>query len=297
MTMPNFLIIGAEKSGTTALYHYLNQHPQIYMSPVKEPNFFSLDGEKPEDHGPGHLPTGHITDIEAYSKLFRGVTGETAIGEASPAYLYQQKAIERIRLYIPDANLIAILRDPVARAYSNFLHCISLGREPLADFEQALQEEEIRVQNNWRGLWHYKRKGFYYEQLKRYFDLFDKSQIRVYLYEDLNTDPSGTLRDIFHFLGVDESFIPDTSARLNVSGVPRNKALHSLVTNLNRPAMKKFIPNRALHALREPIRNRVLTKPPQLPPEVRGRLVEVFREDILKLQELIDRDLSKWLEK
>lgn len=295
--MPNFLTIGAEKSGTTALYHYLRQHPQIYMSPVKEPNFFSLGGEKPEDRGPGHLPTSHVTDIEAYCKLFREVSGETAIGEASPAYLYQQKAVERIRHHIPDAKLIAILRDPVERAYSNFLHCISLGREPLADFEQALQEEEMRVRNNWRSLWHYKRKGFYYEQLKRYFDLFDENQIKVYLYEDLNEDPSGTLRDIFRFLEVDESFIPDTSARLNVSGVPRNKALHSLVTTLNRPTIKSFVPNRLLKALREPVRSRVLTKPPQLLPEVRGRLIEVFREDILRLQELIDRDLSGWLEK
>lgn len=297
MTMPNFLIIGAEKSGTTALYHYLKQHPQIYMSSVKEPNFFSLEGEKLDDLGPGHLPSGHITDIEDYRKLFRGVSDETSIGEASPAYLYQQKAAERIRHHIPDAKLIAILRDPVERAYSNFLHCISLGREPLEDFEQALQEEEMRVQNNWRGLWHYKRKGFYYEQLQRYFDLFDKSQMRVYLYEDLNEDPSGTLRDIFHFLEVDDSFIPDTSARFNVSGVPRNKALHSLVTNLNRPAIKRFIPIRVLHALREPVRDRILTEPPQLSPEVRGLLIEVFREDILKLQELIDRDLSGWLEK
>ncbi|CAN5808263.1 hypothetical protein BH23ACT11_BH23ACT11_01210 [soil metagenome] len=106
-----------------------------------------------------------------------------------------------------------------------------------------------------------------------------------------------TLWYLCYFMRIGELFVPLMSARFNVSGVPRNKALHSLVPNLNRPAIKRFIPNRVLHALREPVRRRILTKPPQLPPEVRGRLIGVFREDILKLQELIDRDLSMWLEK
>lgn len=299
MTMPNFLIIGAIKSGTTSLCYYLKQHPQIYMSRVKEPRFFALEGERVNFRGPGdyNIADESVTDIKIYRTLFQSISGERAAGEASALYLYSFKAPQRIYHYVPNAKLIAVLRNPIERAYSSFLHCIRDGREPLDDFTEALLEEEKRIRNSWAPIWHYKRAGFYHEQLKRYFDLFDKSQIRVYLYEDLNEDPSGTLRDIFRFLEVDESFIPDTSARLNVSGVPRNKALHSLVTNLNRPTIKSFVPNRLLKALREPVRSRVLTKPPQLLPEVRGRLIEVFREDILRLQELIDRDLSGWLEK
>jgi Sulfotransferase family len=294
--MPNFLIIGVEKAGTTALYHYLQQHPQIYMSPVKEPAFFLFDGEEPDERGPGHLPTSHITNIDDYRGLFRGVSSETAIGEASPAYIYNPRAPERIQYYIPDAKLIAILRNPVERAYSNFLHSKSLGREPLTDFTQALQEEEARIQDGWGGLWHYKRKGFYYEQLMRYLDRFDKDQIRVYLQEDLSNNPTEVLQDIFMFLDVESSFVPDVSTRYNLSGVPKNKALHTLVTTLNRPLLKKVLPAQVVRRLREPVRKRILAKPPQLPLEARRQLIEAYREDILKLQDLIGRDLRKWLE-
>lgn len=269
------------------------------MSRVKEPRFFALEGESVDFRGPGDcsIADESVTDIKTYRTLFQPVSGERAVGEASALYLYSFKAPQRIYHYVPNAKLIAVLRNPIERAYSSFLHCVRDGREPLDVFTKALQEEAKRISENWAPIWHYKSVGFYYEHLRRYFDLFDKSRIRVYLYEDLNEDPSGTLRDMFRFLEVDESFIPDTSARFNVSGVPRNKALHSLVTNLNRPSIKRFIPNRALRVLREPVRGRILTEPPRLSPEVRGRLIKVFREDILKLQELIDRDLSKWLER
>src|SRR5215210_1250841 len=168
MTMPNFLIIGAEKSGTTALYHYLKQHPQVYMSPVKEPGFFSYEeGQKPISAGPARFTSERITDIEAYQRLFRGISDEKAVGEETPAYIANPEAPARIRRYIPDAKLIAILRDPTERAYSNYLHARWLGFEPIPDFARALQEEETRMQNGWGGLWRYKRKGFYFRQLKR----------------------------------------------------------------------------------------------------------------------------------
>lgn len=296
MTMPDFLIIGAEKSGTTVLYHYLKQHPQIYMSPVKEPNFFSFEeGQKPKSAGPARFTTDPITDVEAYQRLFDGVSGEKVIGEASPGYILVSEAPARIRNYIPEVKLIAILRDPVERAYSNYLHACWLGFEPITDFAQALEKEETRIRGGWGGLWRYKQKGFYYGQLRGYFATFDEDQIRIYLYEDFRDDPAGVLQNIFSFLGVGE-FIPDTNVRLNVSGVPRNKALHSAVVALNRPLLKKLVPNSLLQKLREPVRNATMAKPPELSPQVRRQLVEVYREDILKLQDLIDRDLSGWLE-
>ncbi len=123
MTMPNFLIVGAMKCGTTALYYYLEQHPQIFMSPVKEPNFFCFEGREGLDSG------NSITDIAAYRGLFRGVSSERAIGEASHCYLYEPRAVERIKHYTPDARLIAILRSPIERAYSHFLHAVRNGTE------------------------------------------------------------------------------------------------------------------------------------------------------------------------
>ncbi len=164
MTLPNFLVIGAAKSGTTALHEYLKQHPQIYMSPQKEPHFFSLEGKKVDFRGPGDKReeqlNNSVTNIEDYRKLFQGVSNEIAIGESSTSYLNNPEAPERIRHYIPNAKLIAILRNPVARAYSSFLHMVQRGYEPLTDFAEALRDEERRIRDNWMGLWHYKQTGF-----------------------------------------------------------------------------------------------------------------------------------------
>lgn len=294
--MPNFLIIGAAKAGTSALNSYLKQHPQIYMSPVKEPQFFAYEDQKLDFHGPGIATIQNsITDIKAYSALFQEVSNETAIGEASTIYLYNPKAPERIRHYIPDAKMIAILRNPVDRAYSGYLMHVREGRETL-DFAQALQAEETRIRNNW-SFGHYTSWGFYYPQLRRYFDMFERDQIRVYLYEDMTGDAAGLLRDIFQFLNVEETFDPDLSVRYNVSGMPKNKAFHALVKRPNpiKPVLKQLLPAWLKTSLKDRYLQYSDVKP-QLAPEVRQQLLEVYRDDILKLQNLIQRDLSKWLE-
>ena len=299
MTMPNFLIIGAMKAGTTSLYYYLGQHPQIYMSPKKEPRFFALEGEKLDYRGPHNkkATSDSITNIKDYCALFQGVSIETAIGEASPLYLYSPKAPDRIKHYIPDAKLIVMLRDPAERAYSNFLHGVREGWEPLVDFAEALEQEETRVRNNWSYFWHYKRRGFYYTQLKRYFEKFDRTQIRVYLFEDWQSSNIKILHDIFRYLNVDDTYVPDSYEKYNVSGIPKIKTLHQLLHRPNpiRSALKPFLPRRLRGWVITNIVNRNLVRP-QLPSEVRRQLVELYREDILKLQDLIQRDLSNWLQ-
>ncbi|MGB8703293.1 MAG: sulfotransferase [Thermosynechococcaceae cyanobacterium] len=296
MNLPNFLIIGAGKSGTTALYNYLKQHPQIYMSPVKEPKFFALEDENLTVNGPGSHLFQPITNYEEYCRLFQGVTDEIAIGEASTIYLYVPKASERIKHYIPEVKLVAILRHPVDRAYSSFMHLRRDQREPLADFSLALQEEERRITNNWPFIWRYKDRGFYYRQLKRYFELFNKSQIKIYLYEEFNTNPLITLQDIFKFLNVDENFVPDISTKYNVSGVPKNQALQSFLTKPNfvKTAFKLFFPDDFRKGIKDNIAARNFNKP-ELPLELRREMLEIYRDDILKLQDLLQRDLSVWL--
>lgn len=298
MTMPNFLIIGAAKAGTTSLYHYLSQHPKIFMSPVKEPMFFALEGEKLDYPGPVHegFIKSAVTDIETYHFLFKEVTNETAIGEASTLYLYSQRAAECIRHYIPDVKLIAILRDPVDRAYSSYLSLVSEGLEPIMEFAQAVQEEQPRINKGWH--WgRYINRGLYYEQLKRYFDTFDQSQIKVYIYEDYKSNPIGIVQDIFSFLAIDNKFVPDTSVKHNKTILPRNKRLHSLLTKPN-PIMAvacQLIPVKLRKGISNNAKKWNLSKP-KLSIELRKKLVEVYREDILKLQDLIQRDFSKWLE-
>ncbi len=298
MTLPNFLIIGAAKSGTTALYQYLKQHPQIYMSPIKEPHFFGLEGENLNFQGPTaeQYENRSITNIEDYRALFQGVLDEIAIGEASNSYLYLSKAPERIKYYIPSAKLIAILRNPVDRAYSSFLNLMRTGGEPLNDFPRALREEETRIRSNWGFLHRYQDLGFYYVQLKRYFEIFDSTQIRVYLYDDLRNNPVRVLQDIFKFIGVDVAFVPDMSTKFNVSGIPKNKVLHNFLTGENpiKTIFRPFLPAN----LRAKLINRYYEKgldKPQLSAEVRHQLIHIYREDILKLQDLSQRDLSGWL--
>ncbi|NET04135.1 MAG: sulfotransferase [Symploca sp. SIO2B6] len=299
MIMPNFLIIGAQKAGTTSLYHYLDQHPQIYMSPEKEPGFFDFEGEKINFCGPGDQDVySHVsTSIEAYSRLFKDAANKIAIGEATTWYLYSQKAPECIKHYIPDVKLIVILRNPVDRAYSSFMHAIRDSREPLSDFTQALLEEEVRIKNNWEYLWRYQDMGFYSVQLKRYFEKFDHSQIKIYLYEDLNTNPKELLRDIFRFLGVDETHIPEVFTRLNISGPRKNKTLDAFLRDKNpvKNFLKPFFPVGVRKRVANYLRTNNFVKS-QCPLDVRRELIEVFRKDIFELQNLIQRDLSPWLE-
>jgi hypothetical protein len=292
MTMPNFLIIGAMKSGTTALYYYLEQHPEIYMSPVKEPNFFSSQGQE--------NVADAVTHLAMYQHLFRGASGKKAIGEASHSYLYESGAAAEIRRYVPEAKLIAILRNPVDRAYSHFLHMIRTGTESLDDFAQALHEEEVGIHKE-RTFQDYIGRGLYYDQLRTYFGTFPREQVRVYLYEDLSDAPISTVQDAFRFLKVDDSFVPDVSLRRNVSGHPKYKTLDGLLRRQSRikHAAKIYLPARMRWRLSkafDDLKTRNLVVPPPLQSEVRRQLIRVYREDIQKVQELIHRDLSGWLE-
>ena len=295
--MPNFLVIGAAKSGTTSLYNYLAQHPDVYMSPVKEPKFFALEGENPVFRGPGDGEADAVTTLGGYQALFEGANGESAIGEASPLYLYRERAVGRIKHYVPEGRFIAVLRDPVDRAYSSFLHKVRDGRETTTDFAEALALEDRRIREGWAYGWHYKRRGFYHEQLSRFYEAFGPQRMRVYLYEDLKGDPRGLLRDAYGFLGVDDAFVPDLSLKHNVSGVPKNRLVHSLLRGRNpvKTALKPLLPEPLRKKLLVDLQRRNLEKAPPIPPQTRRGLVEEYREDVLKLQALIGRDLSGWL--
>ena len=322
MTLPNFLIIGAAKSGTTALYNYLRQHPQIYMSPVKEPRHFAFDAQDLDFRGPGdaQLHRSSVLDPAQYEALFAGATAaHRAVGEASPVYLCSPKAAGKIQARLPQAKLIAILRHPVERAYSHYLHLIRDGVEPLTDFAQALAAEPQRARDNWEYRWRYKELGLYSQQLQRYLAAFDRRQLKIYLYEEFDQEPKRVLQDIYRFLGVAEEFSADTSVRYNASGVPRNKLVHAVLSRLQKATQSAFdkAPGQEDAASAKPtpgnagglgksalvekarqvgigLKNRNLVKPP-LAPEVRASLLEQCREDILATQGLIQRDLSHWL--
>lgn len=308
MTMPNFLMIGAARSGTTALWHYLRQHPQVYMAVPKHTRFFASEGRPPKFRGPkprglrsmGTTIPYAITDIESYRALFKGVTDEKAFGEASHSYLYTPGAPERIRRYVPDVKLIAMLRDPAERAYSHYRYMVQLGREPLTDFGKALDEEEARVRDNWWPEFHYARLGFYYAQLKPYFDLFGRDQVGIYFWEDFSSNALGVLQDVFRFLDVDDAFVADVSERHNASVVPKSKAVEAVLgrPNVIKDVLKLYLPAQQRTRISKSfanLRGLNLVEHPRLSPEVRRRLIGEYEEDILKLQQLIGRDLSSWM--
>ncbi len=293
--LPNFLIIGAPRSGTTTLYESLKRHPQIFMSPIKEPMFFILEGDTKEYVGPV-LPKG-FRDIEAYRSVFRGVREEKAVGEASPFYLFSPKAPPKIKKYIPQVKIIALLRDPVDRAYSHYmLHCMG-QLEPLSDFREAVAAEKERIRKGWFIYWCYQGLGYYGKQIERYFSYFNPSQFRFFLLEDLIHSPDRLFREIFQFLGIDENIRIRKPEKYNSSGNLNNRFVRYMVLkpNIIKSALKKVLSEWTQYYLLTKFTNISLTKPP-LSLEIRGQMIELFREDILKTQDLIQRDLSAWLE-
>jgi len=297
MTMPNFLVIGAAKGGTTALHRYLAQHPQIFVSRRKELRFFPFEGGRPDYRGPGDAAdaASFTTTLKEYGAHFAGSEAFPARGESSPLYLYMPQSAQRIRHHLPEAKLIAVLRHPAERAFSQYLMMRREGLETLG-FAEALAAEDRRVAEGWGHLRHYRRKGFYAAQLKLYFEHFRREQLRVCLYEDFVADPSAVTRDIFRFLCVDDSYVPDMSVRHNESKFPRSRALQVFLTEPRRAKnlLKPVLPAGWSRRIGDHLRRRNLTRP-QLTEEMRRSLTEVYREDIVELQEMLGRDLSGWL--
>jgi hypothetical protein len=303
MSLPNFLIIGAAKAGTNALYHYLRQHPQVYMSPWKEPKFFAFESEadlgfRAANGRDAPVNASVILDQAEYEELFDDASDELARGEASTHYLYVEKSPARIKALIPDARLIAVLRNPVDRAFSSYQHLVRDDLEPL-DFGAALDAEPQRIAEHYAYLYRYTDLGFYSEQLDRYEKSFPESQLCVLLYDDLRSDPEGTCRRIFSFLGVDEHFVPDMSGEYNRSGVPKNRVMHR-VLNPSAPMKRRlwnvtprFARERLLDAQTKMV-NRNLQRQTMPEPE-RDRLRDVFREEVGRLETRLGRDLSHWL--
>ena len=296
--MPTFLVIGAARSGTTALYTYLRQHPDIFMSAAKETNFFAFEDEVLDFGGPApEYINNSVNRLADYQALFADATHQSAIGEASPLYLYSNKAPGRIRTHIPDAKLIAILRNPVEQAFSHFLYAKRQVLEPLDDFMSALQAEGQRERAHWQPLFQYSQFPRYHQQLQRYHAVFPDDQIKIFLYEDFESEPVSVLKDIFSFIGVDDTFVADLTYRPNVGGVPKSRRLQNF---LMRPhgvtrLLGRIIPEETKRRIRDVISDHNLEKP-ELPQPSREYLLAELRDDILKLQTLLDRDLSAWLE-
>ena len=297
---PNFLIIGAQKCGTTALYDALCQHPEIYMSPVKEPFYFVLNGAPPPFKVPSkeYAERLHYTE-ESYLSLFQDVVEQRAIGEASALYLssYQpERTATNIQAFNPQMRLIALLRQPAERAWSAFQYYQAREYEPLKCFPDALMAEATcRKDKDLPDLHHF-ANGCYFANLKPYFDRFPREQLRVYLYEEWNEQPQALLRDIFAFPGVDNKVVVEPK-RANVTFRYRHAWLQRFLDKPNaaRQRLELILRGRLRRRVYGKLRAYNRRQPPVLDAGLRRTLTERYRRDIEQLQGLLNRDLSHWL--
>ncbi|WP_035800782.1 sulfotransferase family protein [Crocosphaera chwakensis] len=292
--LPNFLIVGIQKAGTTSVYNYLKQHPEVYLSPVKETDFLEKDWEKLIEQGHQFKPKKIVT-FEQYKNLFKGVKNEIAIGEISPNYLFHYKtSTELIKRYVPNAKLIAILRNPVERAISDYLMHV---RE--AQSNTSLKEQiQYKSDKSFVII-----KGKYYQPVKHYFEHFGREQVSIFLYDDLRKNSKKFIQDIYKIIGVDPDFEPDTSRKLQVAQVPKNQAVNNLLVRKNpiRSLSANLLKPLLSEKKRQKLRSLLIGMNSKSKDEIdsfdeeKQLLLNLYHDDILKLQDLIDRDLSPWL--
>jgi sulfotransferase family protein len=302
LALPDFLIIGAPKAGTTALHAALARHPGLYMSPVKEPKFFLTDGPPPSrGGGPGDARTyrEHVWRRSDYEALFDGAPAGALRGESTPFYLYDRGAQRRIHDLIPGARLIAVLRDPVERAHSNWTHLWSAGLEPLDDLVRACREEERRIEEGWAEFWHYIGLGRYGEQLEHLYTLFPPERVLVFRYRELLEEPARTLDRICSFLGVEPGHVTEVP-RENVTAHPDATVRHRLLSRALRLGVTAgtLLPGDLAARVTAPLerglqRNARSRRP--LTWEQRQALIPYFEADVRRLEKLTGQSFRDWL--
>jgi hypothetical protein len=298
--MPDFLVIGAPKAGTTALHTALSAHPDLYMSPVKEPKFFLTDGPPLAKGGPGDALTyrEHVWRRADYEALFDPAPPGTLRGESTPLYLYDRAALRRIRAEVLAAKLIVIVRDPVERAHSNWTHLWSAGLEPVGDFVRACEQEERRIAAGWASFWHYTGLGRYGEQLEYLFSLFPREQVLVLRYRRLVDDPAGTLDQICAFLGVEPGLLAEIP-RQNVTSHPEPTLSHRAVSLAQRAgsAVGARVPGLTAATLTGPLERYLQRHSRERQPlswEQRQELIPRFEADIDLLENVLGESFSDW---
>lgn len=295
--LPNFLIIGVAKAGTSSLYAYLGQHPQIFVSPVRTPNFFGL-GEQPLARYGGPVPQRAIAapTLAQYTALFAGAQGArqySAVGEGSSFFNFTPRAAARIQHYRPDARLLLLLRQPAERAYSQYLFARRMGWEPAPTFAAALEEEARRTAEDWFPFLRYGESSSYAPTVRAFLDHFPPNQIYIARFEDFVRNTATMMRQIYQFLGVAPDFTPDVSIKRNPAHVGLAPWLRS-PWNVRTQRFWIFWPV-TLRRLLFRLLDRLAPKPPPLDPALRRQLTNHFRADILATQALIQQDLTHWL--
>lgn len=269
-------IVGAAKAGTTSLHNYLNQHPDIFMSEMKEPHYFSQ--VKPQPHN-RHYVTA-ISDATEYEKLFESAKSQKVIGESSPSYLWDAQTADRILEYDPSSRIIILLRNPIQRAFSHYLMDVREGIQRRS-FAEALKIDQASTHKGW-GISHlYVELGMYCQQVQRYLDRFDKKQVLILFYEEFVADIPTTLSIIYKFLNVDNISLPDETIKAthNAYAAPRHRLSQVIMASPLVHSLAQIVPTH----LKRWARNNLLLKSarkPSIDPETYSSLVDIYQSEI-----------------
>jgi hypothetical protein len=299
MRKPNFFIAGAPRSGTTALFYFLKQHPEIYMSGLKEPYYFCSDFHEESDHFHQTELRFPIRTEKAYLKLFQDAAHEKIVGEATPDYLYSKVAARNIYEFNKEAMILLSIRNPVDFLYSLHSHFLSYGFENIADFKKALDIEPMRRKGRhlpkgvfWPSSLYYSERMRFAEQIKRYFDYFPRRQVKILIFDDFKKDEMGAYKTILGFLGIDTSFTPTTKVH-NENRVSRFNFVNRLFSELGDTKIGSMLPPKwrgtLAWKLRE-INSRVARRRP-LDPSLRNTLMKQAKPEVEELSLLLNRDL------
>jgi hypothetical protein len=306
MPIPDFFIVGHAKSGTTALYSMLRRHPQIFMPAAKEPWFFA---DELHERTPPR-PEGTPKTLQEYVSWFAGAGAGQRVGEASPLYLWSHTAAERIAAVRPDAQIIAILREPASFLRSLHMQFVQTYVETENDFAKALALEparragrEVPRYTYWPQALLYSEHVRYVEQLRRYEAVFPREQLLVLTYDDFKQDNESTVRHVLRFLGVDDA-VPIDPLHANPTVRARSQRTHELLHAVSvgrgplslavKSAIKKVAPQRLRRGAVGAIRNRLIyTEPPPEDELVMLELRRRFKGEVAALGDLLGRDVVR----
>lgn len=264
-TMPDFLVIGAARSGTSWIAKNLGMHPEIFIPRKKELHFFDR-----------HYSEG----LEFYRAFFHDVGSASAIGEATPAYLHFEPAAARIKKHLPDVKLIVSLRNPVDRLYSRYNNARGrFSENENLSFEEKLQQKPALID-----------EGFYIHHLTRYLELFPREQLLILLFDDLKSDPVNFLAEMYRFIGVSDDF----SSALLEHQINAASSQKLAVKSRSVYWAGKVLRRARLHDIARRLESKNSAKLPSMSSDMRQRLIDVYRDKNKQLEELIDRDLSHW---
>jgi len=286
--IPNFLIVSGGRSGTTSLYYYLSEHPEIYMSPNKEPYFLTgLDFKRFVNTPSFFIKDLWVKDFKSYKQLFDNASNEKILGEASVSYLYYYKeTIPNIKKYLEDPKIIIIIRNPVERAFSHYLHNVQTNLETLG-FEEAILKEKKRILNNWWWGFHYKNAGYYLKSITAYKENF--SNVKIFFFEDFKDNFSNFFKEMLLFLEVDADFRPDNSKIYNASEFYKFGIQKILGNNKVR-----FISHIAHLKMPKFLRGFLKKDLPKPPPSALNDLNNEYKSEIKDLEILLNANLDKW---